>query len=175
MELTHPSLFNDKEFKEIEDLVHRISIAFDFKNCASHNEIRIKDGKIKVLEASGRLAGDYICSHLVPLSTGINMERCLIDIVTGKEPDFSGYKPMASGIYYFEFKPGIVKDIAPYEHLKTLPGVVEFKFHLKVGSVVPRIKFGPDRYGYVILQRENREELFKLKDYIFSAMKLTIE
>ncbi|MDD4748052.1 MAG: ATP-grasp domain-containing protein, partial [Salinivirgaceae bacterium] len=135
MELTHPSLFTVKEFKEIENLVHQISLAFGFTDCASHNEIRIKDGKIKVLEASGRLAGDYICSHLVPLSTGINMEKCLIDIVTGNEPDFSAYNSKASGIYYFEFKEGVVRNIGSYDHLKSLPEVIEFKFNLKVGSI----------------------------------------
>ncbi len=175
MELTHPSLFSEEKFKEIERLVHKMSVAFGFENCASHCEILVNGDEIKVLEASGRMAGDYICSHLVPLSTGINMEQAALDITLGKEPNLSSSGKMASGIYYFEFPEGTVKEISDYEHLKSLPGVIEFKFFLEKGSRVPKIKFGPDRYGYVILQKENREELFKLKDYIFSFMKLIIE
>jgi biotin carboxylase len=177
MELTHPSLFNDEEYKRIESLVHDISIAFNFSNCPSHCEILVNGSEIKVLEASARMGGDYICSHLVPLSTGISMESAALDITIGQQPDFSNYHLKASGIYYFEFGQGIVKHIAPYDHLKSLPGVVEFKLSLQVESVVPKIKFGPDRYGYVILQKNNRQELFELKNYIFEAMNsiVTIE
>lgn len=175
MELTHPSLLTDEQWKSIEALVHKMAIAFGFNNCASHCEILIDGNRINVLEASGRMAGDYICSHLVPLSTGINMEEAALDILMGKEPDFSCYTSKASGIYYFEYPEGRVKTIPDYSKLKNMDGVVVFSFNLKRGDFIPRIKFGPDRYGYVILKSENRIDLLKIKDFIFSKMQVEIE
>jgi carbamoyl-phosphate synthase large subunit len=174
MELTDPSLFSEEQFLKIEALIHQMAVAFGFNNCASHCEILVDGAKINVLEASGRMAGDYICSHLVPLSTGISMETAALDILLGLEPDFSTYNPKASGIYYFEYPEGVVKNVPEYSELEKLDGVVVFKFNLKEGDRVSKIKFGPDRYGYIILQAENRTELFKLKDYIFTKMQIEI-
>ena len=171
MELTHPAPLSDKQFAGIEALVHDISLAFGFKNCASHCEILVNGDDIHILEASGRMAGDYICSHLVPLSTGIDMQAAALDIVIGETPDLSNEENKASGIYYFEFPEGQVKSIPDYSHIKELPGVIEFVFKLKAGDYVSKIKFGPDRYGYVILQADNREDIFQLKNYIFDSMK----
>lgn len=171
MELTQPSTLSDDKIKEIEELVHKISIVFGYENCASHNEIRIKDGKITVIEASPRMAGDNIGSHLVPLSTGINMEKALVNIVTGKEPDLNKKFDRASGIFFFDFPAGKkVKKIPPLEHIQTMEGVVSLKLSLSEGDTVPRIVSGSSHYGYVILQADNREKLYELKNIAFNSI-----
>lgn len=175
MELTQPSLFSEEQFLKIEALVHKMALAFGFNNCASHCEILVDGDKINVLEASGRMAGDYICSHLVPLSTGISMETAALDILLGLKPDFSNYNPKASGIYYFEYPEGVVKSVPDYSEIEKLDGVVVFKFNLKEGDRVSKIKFGPDRYGYVILQADNREKLMNLKESIFNKIKIKVD
>ncbi|HOG18998.1 MAG TPA: ATP-grasp domain-containing protein [Salinivirgaceae bacterium] len=176
MELTHPCTLSEEKIKEIEELVHKISVVFEYDNCASHNEIRINDGKITVIEVSPRMAGDNIGSHLVPLSTGINMEKALIDVVSGKEPDLNKKFDRASGIFFFDFPAGKkIKKIHPLEHIKDLKGVAGFKLDLKEGDTVPRIVSSGSHYGYIILHAVNRKELYELKNKAFKNINIEFE
>lgn len=172
MELFQPSLLSEVEISEIEEVVRKIAKAFNFYNCGSHNEIKIdKNGNIKVIEASPRYAGDYITSHLVPLSTGLDVELNLIKIALGEEPDMTRPTNIShSAICYFNFTCGEVIDIKPYDYLKNKKGVKVLKLELEVGSLVSEIHLGPDRYGYVILQADSRDEVQNLKNEIFSEM-----
>ena len=176
MELLEPPLLSNEKVNEIRRVVEKIAEAFNFHNCGSHNEIKIdQNGNIKVIEVSPRFAGDYITSTLVPLSTGLNVELNLIKIALGLEPDLTMPKNIAhSGIFYFNLKPGIVKKMTDYQYIKEIDGVIELKFNLEVGSIVNEIHLGPDRYGYVILQRDSREQLLKLRDRVYEEMRKNI-
>ena len=51
---------------------------YGIQNGPSHTEIKVtKDGP-KIVELGARLGGDCITTHLVPLSTGVNMVECSI-------------------------------------------------------------------------------------------------
>lgn len=177
IELGHiqPAVLSEKTRKEIEQLVERVAKVFNFENCGAHNEVKIKDDKITLIEVSPRIGGDFISSVLVEKSTGINMERALIQILIGEEPDFSEFKKNASGIFFFHFKEGKVKRIEPIKPIMDKYDVVKYQFDLQLGSVVPKIRVGTDRYGYFILNAENRLDLVKKRDEIFSEIKIDIE
>ena len=66
------------------------------QNGASHSEIKIADdGTVTIIEIGARMGGDCIGSDLVPLTTGIDYMKAVIDIACGKEPDLS---PRAQGV-----------------------------------------------------------------------------
>lgn len=176
IELGHiqPAIIEPKIRQELEELLDKVVKAFGFDNCGAHNEVKIKDGKITLIEVSPRIGGDFISSTLVNASTGINMERALIQIVLGEEPDFSGYKPEASGIFFFHFKEGLLKSITDINSILNIPEVLSYRFDLKPGDVIPKIRTGVDRYGYFILKAENREAILSKKDAIFDAIKVEI-
>ncbi len=56
---------------------------------ASHAEIKIDKGDIRIIEIGGRMGGDCIGSHLVPTSTGYDFVGMVVDIACGGTPDFS--------------------------------------------------------------------------------------
>lgn len=177
IELGHiqPAVLSEKILEELEQLVERIAKVFNFVNCGAHNEVKIKNGKITLIEVSPRIGGDFISSILVEKSTGINMERALIEILIGEEPDFSEFKKNASGIFFFHFKEGRVKSIEPIKPIMDKYDVVKYQFDLEVGSIVPKIRVGTDRYGYFIITAENRVDLLKKRDEIFSEIIVDIE
>ena len=177
IELGHiqPAVLSKRIHQQIEGLVQKVAEVFNFENCGTHNEVKIKDGKITLIEVSPRIGGDFISSILVEKSTGINMERALIQILLGCNPDFSELKIANSGIFFFHFKEGKVKSIGPIEPVMKKYGVIKHQFDLKVGSIVPKIRVGTDRYGYFILQANNRSELLKKRDEIFSEIEIVIE
>ncbi|MEU8784865.1 ATP-grasp domain-containing protein [Streptomyces sp. NPDC048637] len=54
----------------------------------SHVEIRLVDGRARLVEVNARIAGDMI-SHLVHLATGVDLARAAADIACGKTPDLT--------------------------------------------------------------------------------------
>tara|TARA_B110001452_G_C15228160_1_gene425616 strand:- start:1249 stop:2424 length:1176 start_codon:yes stop_codon:yes gene_type:complete len=177
IELGHiqPGEISNEIYTKLENLMSEVSTVFGFDNCGSHNEVKIQGDKITLIEVSPRIGGDFISSLLVESSTGISMEKALIEISLGQEPNIPSLTNQASGIFFFHFKEGILKSINNIEEILNLSEVVYYKLDLKPGDEIPKITIGSDRYGYVILKADNREKLLNLKKEIFSAIHTEIE
>lgn len=148
---------------EIQELISKIAKALHFINCASHTEIKINSKGIYVIETSPRLGGDFITSHLVPLSTGINMEEQLIDIAMGKKTiDYKAVN-QASLISYFNFPVGekIYKTVAIGEIKERFPCIVDYHFDLQAGDEINLITNSLNRYGYFIIAGTNKQTLLQ--------------
>ncbi|MEE1797369.1 ATP-grasp domain-containing protein [Streptomyces sp. JV176] len=63
----------------------------------SHVEMRLVDGRPRLVEVNGRIAGDMI-GHLVRLATGIDLARAAADIACGKAPDLVPPRSSAAAI-----------------------------------------------------------------------------
>lgn len=63
----------------------------------SHVEIRLVDGRPRLIEVNGRLAGDMI-GHLVSLATGIDLPRAAADIACDRAPDLTPTHSSAAAI-----------------------------------------------------------------------------
>lgn len=175
VELEHkqPAKLSSGKKDEIIELINKIGNAFQFMNCASHTELKItKNGNIKIIETSPRLGGDFITSHLVPLSTGINMESLLLDIATNNSFSIPVFKNEASMAYFFNFEPGKIYETLnnKFSSLRQLNGVVDFEFSLKEGERFPMIENSLNRYGHFILQAENRDKLEDLRKKIIKLL-----
>ena len=69
---------------------------------AAHSEYRITDsGRIVVMEIAGRMGGDFIGSHLVPLSTGYDFLKGVIEVALG-EPIHVEVKPLGRSSVVFD-------------------------------------------------------------------------
>lgn len=177
IELGHvqPVEIDADTLKKLELLLDKAVKAFGFDNCGAHNEVKINNGEITLIEVSPRIGGDFISSTLVKASTGINMEKALIQMALGEEPQLGKREDAASGIFFFFLKEGRIKSMNNVEEILNMDEIIQYEFNLKVGDVVPKIKTGVDRYGYFILKTENREKLIELKNKIFDSIKIEIE
>ena len=169
VELGHiqPAELSITQKKEINAIIAGIAESMCFSNCASHTELKINSKGIYVIETSPRLGGDFITSHLVPLSSGVNMEDQLINISVGKTIDYKTVNN-ASLISYFNFTAGkkIIKTISFDEIKEKFPSIAEYKFNLKAGDEVNFITNSLDRYGYFVLNGSNKQALLKQKEEI---------
>lgn len=159
---------------EVEKIISKIGDAFNFANCASHTEMKITPtGDIKVIETSPRLGGDYITSHLVPLSTGISMESLLLDIVTNELTEIPKMDSKVAKVIFFTFQPGKkCGEIGSRLHvLESLKGVVDIEFNLSPFDTFPVIKNSLDRYGHVILQANSEDEMLELSSNVQMFLK----
>lgn len=169
VELGHiqPAELDSKIKKEVEILIINIAKALDFKNCASHTEIKINNNGIYVIEASPRLGGDFITSHLTPLSTGVNMEDLLINIAFGKTITYKSLN-FSSLVLYFNFSAGVrlKKSIKIDEIRKRFPYINDINFSLKKGDYIGNITNSLNRYGYFIISGIDKQILLKQRDEI---------
>ncbi|MFE6363807.1 ATP-grasp domain-containing protein [Streptomyces sp. NPDC057806] len=73
--------------------IHALGITDGF----SHVEMRLVDGRPRLVEVNGRIAGDMI-GHLVQLATGIDLPRAAADIACGRAPDLNPTRSSAAAI-----------------------------------------------------------------------------
>jgi len=173
VELGHiaPALLSKDIKLKITDIIIEIALAFNFKNCASHTELKINDNnKICIIETSPRLGGDFITSDLVPLSTSIDIESSLLKLCLGfKLPNHPISSDKNVGIFYFNFSSNkrVKKNI---NNVLIENQVENIKFTLNPNDIIPQIKSSIDRYGYFILKNENRENLLIEKEILLSKI-----
>lgn len=73
--------------KRAVDIVRHALTSLGIEYGASHSEIKCSEtGEIKLIEIGGRMGGDCIGSHLVPLSTGFDYVNAVIDVALGIRP-----------------------------------------------------------------------------------------
>lgn len=62
-----------------------------------HVELRLVDGRPRLIEVNARIGGDMI-GHLVRLATGIDLPRAAADLACGRTPDLTPTRSSAAGI-----------------------------------------------------------------------------
>ena len=148
-----------KDVREaIADLATRAVKAVGIDNSPAHVEIMVtKDGP-KMVELGSRMGGGCITTHLVPLSTGIDMIECVMDMTLGIEPDLTPKFDRGSALRHIVGVEGIIESIEGINEAQNIPGVIEVTMLKEVGSECHYFKNGSDRVGYVIAQGNNTAE-----------------
>lgn len=158
---SQPSQQSAKVKEEIEKVAIAANKAVGITNGPSHTEIKITKEGPKVVELGARLGGDNITTHLVPLSTGINMVEYCIKIALGEHVDITNKLEKGSAIRYFNSSPGILKNIVGIENAKKIDGVKQISMVYNIGDSIGEIKSSSDRIGFVIAQGEDALDAIK--------------
>ncbi len=148
-----PAEHPESQKKEIEDLVIRSVAALGIDNSASHVEFKLTDAGPVIIEIGPRTGGDFIGSFLTLESTGVNMDKAVIQVALGEEPDWKIKHERGSAILYLTLEPGSqVLDIAQNwrERVLSLPGVLEAQLSLTAGEQVQQLTDSAKRKGWVI-------------------------
>ena len=172
---TQPSRLDDVNVKKIKDLAARAVKAIGIENGPAHVEIILTSDGPKMVELGARMGGDCITTHLVPLSTGIDMVRATIEIACGEKTDIKPKFSKGSAIRYFKTAEGIIKSITGIEEANKIPGVKEISFVKNIGDRVENIGSSVDRVGFVIAQGGNADEAEKICEKAIKQVKILVE
>jgi biotin carboxylase len=156
------SQLKQEDLNKISDLAIRAVKAIGVNCGPAHVEIMLTDTGPKMIELGARMGGDCITTHLVPLSTGIDMVKATIDIALGELPCIKPKLKKGSAIIYLSAQEGIISSIERIEEAKQINGIKEIFFTKNIGDVVLPIKSSIDRIGSVIAQGENAEEALNI-------------
>lgn len=155
---TQQSLLPDEAICQIRDLAIRAVRAVGIDNGPAHVEIMLTATGPKMIELGARMGGDCITTHLVPLSTGIDMIKATIDISLGLRPDITPKCDMGSAIRYIHAEPGRVESIYGVEQALMIPGIKDVVMQIAPGDIIPEIRSSIDRVGFVIAQGRSAED-----------------
>lgn len=109
-----PSGLSDEMLNNVCKVVVHALNTLKITTGASHSEIRIHNDDIRIIEIGGRMGGDCIGSHLVPLSTGYDYVGMVIDCAVGNQINLvRKTEPVSVGIRF-------ITNEESYEKFKSL-------------------------------------------------------
>ena len=143
---------------EIKKIAIAANKAIGIKFGPSHTEIIVTKEGPKIVELGARLGGDCITTHLVPLSTGVNMVEACIKIALGMKPDIQSTLSCGSAIRYFHQNPGIIKSISGIEEAERISGIQQISIVHGVGERITEIVDSGSRMGFAIAQGKDADD-----------------
>lgn len=172
---SQPSQLNQEVQKRIKEVAILANKAIGIKNGPSHTEIIVTKEGPKIVELGARLGGDCITTHLVPLSTGVNMVECCIKIALGQTPSI--YSPFSKGsaIRYFEQRSGFIKSIDGVDKALKIKNVQQVKIVFEVGEKVTSVINSASRIGFVIASGNDSKDAISTCEKALSLVKIVIK
>lgn len=155
---SQPSRLRNEDIKDIRDLAARAVKSVEIDNGPAHVEIMLTDKGPKMIELGARMGGDCITTHLVPLSTGIDMVKATIQIALGEQPDIAPKFNKGAAIRYIKETLGVIKSISGVDVAGRIDGVKQITLVKTLGDVVGEIDSSVDRIGYVITQADTVDD-----------------
>lgn len=155
---SQPSRLGDENVNSIKELAEKAVKAVGITNGPAHVEIMLTENGPKMIELGARMGGDCITTHLVPLSTGIDMIKATIKIACGEKPDITPKLCKGSAIRYFNAEKGTITAIENTAEASKIDSVQEISFTKGIGDVSGEIGSSTDRIGFVITQSDTAED-----------------
>lgn len=149
---SQPSQLPDDIKERIKQAAIAANKAVGIKNGPSHTEIIVTNEGPKIVEIGARLGGDCITTHLVPLSTGVDMVENCIKIALGEQPNIEQRFTKGSAIRYFHQTKGIISSITGIDDAMNVEGVQTIEVVHGEGERIDDVLNSASRAGFVIAQ-----------------------
>lgn len=155
--LQPPKHIDAATLDRIRALVPRVLDCLGVRYGASHTELKVDArGDIRLIECGARMGGDCIGSDLVPLTTGVDYVRAVIDTACGVTPTLTPAGETCCAAVRFLFGRA---DLDALERIRR-----ENPENLyRVSEIQPidghEIRDSSTRYGYYILTADTPEEM----------------
>ena len=171
---TQPSRLPSETQKAIRNVTIAACKAIGIDKGPAHVEMKVTKRGPVMIELGARMGGDNITTHLVPLSTGIDMVGSTIKVALGEEPDIEPTLHCGSAIRYFKVPFGTITSIENVDEAKQMLGVKQITFTKGVGEESTPIQCSNDRIGFVIAQGASAEDAIEKCEHAMSSIQIKI-
>ena len=155
---TQPTAQDADSRAQLEALACAAVRAVGIRTGPAHVEMILTPTGPKMVELGARMGGDCITTHLVPLSTGVDMIRATIELACGDTPALTPKWEKGAAIRFFSTPCGTLRAVEGAEAARRLPGVREIVLTKQPGDPVGEIESSVDRAGFVIAQADTAAE-----------------
>lgn len=160
-----PSRLAPGEQAAVRELVQRATEAFGVRSGVVKGDIVLCDGRPYVIEVALRLSGGYLCTHEIPLNTGVDFVGQAIRIALGETPGPEDLRPRrnAGVAQRWMFPPpGRVGRVAGAESVAARPEVALCEIRVSEGDVLASPSSHNMRAGVVVTTAATREQAVAL-------------
>ncbi|MGE5514869.1 MAG: ATP-grasp domain-containing protein [Bacteroidota bacterium] len=119
------------------------------------------DGEPVIVELALRLSGGWFATHQIPAASGVSLVDAVISHALGEPVDAAALTPTrsrATAVRYWFPPAGTIRAIHGEDKLRHMPGLLTYGFFRREGDDQPEIRMHPDRFGYVIVSADSRDE-----------------
>lgn len=173
-----PSIHYESHYDEIFNITKKIVEGFRILNGPIYFQMLVGNNGIKVNEVACRIGGAYE-DEFIPLLTGVDILGMVLNYSLGSQVDYTNLKKYdirknkrCASVQLIFIGSGVVKSMTDIEEIKGLPGVVQAKYNIGVGTNMGQIINATQRAGYVIIEGSNHEDLKKNITNTFNKLKI---
>lgn len=144
-----PAPISETKLEEVKHITEHALNSLEITNGASHTELKIdQNGNVRIIEIGARMGGDFIGSHLVEMSTGVDFLKCVIQVAMGEEPTITKVDKKNNAAVRFVLRE---EDVDVYNQIiKENPElIVESHFDMITKDAVVD---SSSRFGYFIIK-----------------------
>ena len=168
---SQPSRLPVADVKKVEKLAKDAVKAVGITTGAAHVEIMVTENGAFLIELGARMGGDCITTHLVPLSTGVNMIKANINVALGNPPRVTPRFNRGAAIRYVLPEPGTIKSIDGAQIAECMSGVKCVEIMKRAGETAGAVRNSNDRLGFVITQGETVDQAVAIADAAASVIR----
>ncbi|MBR3146542.1 MAG: ATP-grasp domain-containing protein [Eubacterium sp.] len=169
----------DKELSEkVCELNSRIIRGFGLKQGITHSEFIMDGDDIYLIETAARGGGVFISSDLISLATGLETEKFLLDMATGKRNSLpeTGQDLQACGYMAFYVPDGVITAVRGLEEVRALDYVHRNQLdELYAGRVISGGQKDKTTRLAVTVSADTRDELLERMDHIRDTLEVDCE
>lgn len=145
------SKIEGEDFEKIKESVKCLLDSINFKNGASHTEVKLDKGKVFIIETHSRMGGDYI-PELISYSTGCDFMDAVVRVSLNKNINFNLFKVQKYCAIWFKIpdKFGKISSIKGIEKAEKMEGVISVNYLKQTGDIIPKDINSFDRLAYII-------------------------
>lgn len=177
-----PSRLSPALQEEIVTLVRQAVLATGIDHCGFHVDFMVTPEGVKILEIGGRLGGELINSHLIPLAQpGLHPYQALLEVVQGRNPlsrpDYTrSFASRAGSRVVVAPGLGVIEHVAGVEKVRRDSHCRDFMQLYGPGDemVLPEIRFKGYELGYIVAQAEQDEDLDALLDELAGRVTMQV-
>lgn len=176
---TIPSILSDQEKSSVISTVENAIRALGIDFGVAKGDLILDNGIPKVLEMAVRTSGGRFASDMVPLATGVNILKPLIQMSLGEKISMEFLKPKfhKAAAQRFFFPPiGKLNSINGVNNAFQIPGVYDIYLNpnIKIGDYLKPITNHSERVGHVIAYADTREKAINIAEKVIKTVRFEI-
>lgn len=178
--INFPSILSIEIQKSIIELVEKTIKCLGINFGAAKGDIIIHNGVPKIIEMAARTSGGWFGAGSIPLATGSNMLKPLIQMAVGDKPDLEALKPNkklgCAQRYIIPIQDGKVISISGVDEALSMPGIaMAVMFLPNVGDEITKAKNHAQRFGQIICTANTREEAIDLCENAIKKINVSVK
>lgn len=174
-----PSRFDGPILEEVRALIERGARSLGIDWGPVKADIVLLDGHTPcIIELAGRLSGNYLATHHIPFSYGIDLVGVMIDLSTGAEIAIDRLQPTSHkflGVRYFFPPPGRITAINGIDELRKNTLIHSYMIYSNVGDIQQEIDNHGARAGTVMVRGDNYDDAIKNAVAAIESVEFVVE